>query len=174
MPQPVDPLRAFVALVLSVLLVVMVGWLLVIGKSLLLPIFIAVISVYVLVSASDRLGTLPVTRHFPEWARRIVVMAIFVLIIGALGLVMVGTVEQVMQRIPAYQDNLNALTQKVLGMFGITKAPNWQVIWDQISQRINLQRLAAFGLGSISSLLGVIFMVVVYASFLMGNGQLCP
>lgn len=66
MPQPVDPLRAFVALVLSVLLVVMVGWLLVIGKSLLLPIFIAVISVYILVNASEWLGQVPITRHFRD------------------------------------------------------------------------------------------------------------
>ena len=44
----------------AVVLAILTGWLLVIGKGLILPIFAAVISVYVLTTAADAMGRLPV------------------------------------------------------------------------------------------------------------------
>ena len=74
-----DPLRGLLAVVLGLALVVLVGLFLVIGKSLLLPIVVAVISVYVLIAASDAVGRLPGCRRLPEWLRRAVVLSTFLL-----------------------------------------------------------------------------------------------
>ena len=65
-----DPLRGLLGVVLGLALVALVGMFLVIGKSLILPIVVAVISVYVLIAASDAVGRLPGCRHLPEWLRR--------------------------------------------------------------------------------------------------------
>lgn len=63
----------FQNLVYATLFVILIGFILVIGKLLLLPIFVAIISVYVLVSASDWLGKQPFFRHAPAWTRRVLV-----------------------------------------------------------------------------------------------------
>ncbi|WP_367715628.1 AI-2E family transporter [Nitratireductor sp. GISD-1A_MAKvit] len=164
-----DPLRAFVVLVLAIILMVMVGWLLVIGKSVLMPIFIAVISVYVLLTASEALGRLPVIGLLPQWTRRALVLAIFVFALLVLASVMVGTAEQVIARLPVYQKNLAAMLSGILARFDIEEIPNLGTLIESLWGRINLQRLAALGLGSVGSLAGVIFMAVVYATFLMAE-----
>lgn len=166
--QP-DRWRAFVALVLAVQLVIMTGWLLVIGKNLLLPIFIAVISVYVLVTASDRLGQLPVTRRLPGWARHLIVLVAFFLAVMGLVGVIIGTAEQVIARLPAYQQNLQAVAQTLLGQVGMRDLPNWDGLMTRLTDAVRLQKLAAWGLGSVGSLGGVMFMAIVYASFLMAE-----
>lgn len=164
-----DPFRAFVALVLSVLLIVLVGYLLVIGKSILLPIFIAVISVYVLVAASETLGRVPILGRWPGWVRRLLVLLAFLAIVFALASVVIGTAQQVIDRSPFYQQNLESLVLKVLAWLGIEREPNWQALAQQVTQQVNMQKIAMFGLGSVSSLLGVATMVAVYAAFLMGE-----
>ena len=50
----------------AVVLAILAGWLLVIGKGLILPIFAAVISVYVLNTAADAMGRLPWLRRLPS------------------------------------------------------------------------------------------------------------
>lgn len=164
-----DPFRAFVTLVLAVLLMVLVGWLLVIGKAILLPIFTAVISVYILVSASDWLGRKPVIRVLPEWSRRVLVLAAFLCFVLFLAAVIVRSAQQVIDRAPGYQQNLVHITMRFLSLFGIEREPNWQALARQITEEVNLQKLAVFGLGSFGSLVSVIVMVAVYASFLMGE-----
>ncbi|WP_025029232.1 AI-2E family transporter [Nitratireductor aquibiodomus] len=169
MLEKTDPLRAFITLVLAVILTVLIGWILVVGRSVLMPIFIAVISVYVLLTASEALGRLPVLGRLPEWMRRGLVLAIFVLALVMLASVMVGTAEQVIARLPVYQKNLTDMLTGILSQFDIEEIPNLSTLIETLWGRINLQRLAAVGLGSVGSLAGVIFMAVVYSTFLMAE-----
>ncbi|WP_295805578.1 AI-2E family transporter [uncultured Nitratireductor sp.] len=164
-----DPLRAFATLVLAVVLAVMIGWLLVVGRAVLMPIFIAVISVYVLLTASEALGRVPVIGFLPEWVRRGLVLALFVLALIMLASVMVGTAEQVVARLPVYQKNLTTMLTDILSRFDIQEIPNLTTLIETLWGRINLQRLAAVGLGSVGSLAGIIFMAVVYSIFLMAE-----
>ena len=88
----IDPLRGLLGVVLGLALVALVGMFLVIGKSLILPIVVAVISVYVLIAASDAVGRLPGCRHLPEWLRRAIVLVLFLLAMMWLGGVMVSPI----------------------------------------------------------------------------------
>lgn len=53
----------FLNLVLSLALVLMIGWLLVVGQSILLPIVLAIIAVYILTTAAQALGRVPIFRR---------------------------------------------------------------------------------------------------------------
>ncbi len=161
--------RVFQNLVLTTLFVVLLGHLLIIGKSLLLPIFVAVISVYVLVSASAWLGRQPGTRHLPTWARRVIVLAAFILAIAVLSGVIIRTAGQVVVEIPTYQQNLKVLLGTVLNVVGVEMPTDWNVVWESTIGQINLQSVAASALGSAGALGGVVFLVVIYAAFLMGE-----
>lgn len=163
-----DPLRGLLAVVLSLVLVALAGLFLIVGKALLLPIFVAVISVYVLVAASDAIGRLPGGRRLPEWLRRTIVLLLFMLAVLVLGGVMVSTAGQVMERLPEYEKNVTALLNAVLSMFGARDFDLGR-LWQDAMQRIPLQQVAGMALGSISAAAGLISMVVVYAIFLMGE-----
>ncbi|WP_113154447.1 AI-2E family transporter [Nitratireductor sp. OM-1] len=169
MLQKADPLRAFTTLVMAVVLAVLIGWILVVGKSVLMPIFIAIISVYVLLTATAALARVPLIGLLPEWALRGVVLAIFVLVLLLLASVMVGTAEQVMARLPVYQKNLTDMLESISARFEIEEIPNLSTLIETLWGRINLQRIAAVGIGSVGSLAGVIFMAVIYSTFLMAE-----
>ncbi len=167
--QPGDPFERFVVLVLAVLLAVLLGWLLNIGKSLLLPIFIAVMSIYVLVGASAWLGRLPVIGRAPEWTRRLIVLAGFLAGVLLLLWVVLSTGTQLAERAPVYQKNLRILLDHVAATIGLGHVPDWDVLSSRLYAAIDLQALAVAALGSVSAFLGVTVMVVIYAMFLMGE-----
>ncbi|MDO5604564.1 MAG: AI-2E family transporter [Paracoccus sp. (in: a-proteobacteria)] len=163
-----DPLRGLLAVVLALVLVALVGMFLIMGKSLLLPVFVAVISVYVLVAASDAIGRLPGGRRLPDSLRRVVVLALFMLAVLVLGGVMVSTAGQVMERLPEYEKNVTTLLSALMSMIGAREF-DLAHLWQDAVQRIPVQRVAGAVLGSISAAAGLISMVVVYAIFLMSE-----
>ena len=95
----------FQNLVFASVFATLIGFLLVVGKSLLLPIFVAVISVYVLTAASDWLGKQPIVGFLPDWARRLLVLLAFIIAIVALTGVIIATAGQLIEEIPNYQKN---------------------------------------------------------------------
>lgn len=164
-----DPLRGLLTVVLGLALVALIGLFLVIGKALLLPIVVAVISVYVLIAASDAVGRLPGCRRLPEWLRRALVLAAFLLAVMWLGGVMVATAEQIRPRLPDYQKNVSGLVAQLTALAGIKGDPDWHRLWSDTFGTLRVQQVAGMLLGSISAAAGLIFMVVVYAVFLMGE-----
>ena len=148
---------------------VLIGFLLIVGKSILLPILVAVISVYILITASDWLGRQPVVGALPGWARRTLVLLGFIVAIIALTGVIIATAEELIEEIPNYQENLKLLATKVLVSLGRDVPADWSIVWQNTVGEIDIQSLAGSALGSLSSLGGVVFMVVIYAMFLMGE-----
>ncbi|MFV0493375.1 MAG: AI-2E family transporter [Pseudorhodobacter sp.] len=170
MPDRVsDPLRGLLGVVLGLALVALIGLFLVMGKSLLVPIFVAAISVYVLVAASDAIAELPVGSALPEWTRRLIVLALFLLAVIWLGGVMVSTAGQVRARLPEYQHNLTGLVLRIVRLLGIDDGRDWGNFLSETMNNIRLQQFAGPILSSISAAAGLIFMVVIYAMFLMGE-----
>ena len=146
----------------------LLGALLVIGKSFLLPILIALISVYVLVAASDGLGRVPGARHLPEMLRRGLVLIAFLLAVFLLGGVMVSTAGQIVQSLPEYEQNLTALFTKLQASFGLENV-DWLGLWRTVTENFSVEGFAKTALGSISAAAGLIFMVLIYAIFLMAE-----
>ena len=167
--DPRDPFRGFVALVLAVLLAALLGWLLSIGKDLLLPMLIAVMAIYVVVAASDAMGRLPVIGRAPEWTRRVMVLGGFLVGVALLLWVVLSTGSQLAERAPLYQKNLRTLADHVAIAAGLGQVPDWEALSARLYAAVDLQKLAVWALGSVSAFLGVTFMVVVYATFLLGE-----
>lgn len=163
-----ESLRGLLGVVLTLSLVVLVGFLLVVGKSVLLPIFVAVISVYVLVAASDAVARVPGARHLPEWVRRGVVLGLFLLVVNMLAGIMISTADEIGARLPEYRQNAAALLSRLLSLFGVDN-PDWRSMWQEAVDDIPVESVARTALASISAAAGLVFMVVIYAVFLMGE-----
>lgn len=164
-----DPLRGLFGIVLTLLLVMLTGHLLIIGKSFLLPIIVAVIAVYVLIAASNTLCRIPIMRHAPEWLRRLIILIFFLILVFWLGGVMVSTAGQVSRKIPEYQTNLMHLYARLTGYFELPMPPDINTLLMRLRDVAPLREIAGLALGSISSAAGLMFLVVIYATFLMGE-----
>jgi len=150
-------------------LVVVVGWLLVIGKNLLIPVFAAVISVYVLTTAAEAMGRMPVLRHVGSLWRHMLVLVLFILAFIGLGLVVAVTINQLIELAPVYRDNLETLAGQLANYVGIERHPTWEDIREATIGQLDLGAFITGLLGSVTSLGATIFLVVVYAGFLMGE-----
>ncbi len=168
-PAQTDPLRVLLGLVLALFLAVLVGHILVVGQALILPIVIAVIVVYILVTASQWIARQPGGRMLPDWLRQVLVIAAFTLMMALLAGVVASTASQLALRVPVYHANLTALVHDASAALGRQVAPDLAAGWSSLTTGLSLDALALHVLGSFASFGGVLFMVVIYAGFLIGE-----
>ncbi|WP_172298223.1 AI-2E family transporter [Pseudoruegeria sp. HB172150] len=159
----------FLNLVLAVLLVIAVGWLLYVGQNILLPILTAVIAVYIIVTAADALGRLPVLRVLPIFVLRLLILAGFIIAILAFAVVIAATVRDIVEVAPAYQANLQNLVQQVSGRFDVDSQQLWDEFRDVTIGQISLQTVLLSVLGGFTSVGASVFLVIIYAAFLIGE-----
>ncbi|MCC5974342.1 MAG: AI-2E family transporter [Rubellimicrobium sp.] len=164
-----DPLRILQTLTLSVLLMVLVGHILVTGRTILLPMVIAVITVYIHVTATDWLSRQPGGRLLPDWLRQIVVLAAFIAVIVVMGSIVTAMAGQVQERLPDYLANLTDLLDRAFGRFGFDDKPDLTGMWSSVQSSFSLEGMALNALGSFASLGGMIVVVILYASFLLAE-----
>ncbi len=156
-------------LVNAALLVVLAGFLIFIGKPVLLPILAAVIAVYVLLSASDALGRLPVIGRLPTSLRRFIVLLGFAVAVILLTGVVVGTVGQILREAPTYQTNIERLVARAADMAGLDERPDWKTIRDATLGRLSVQGLVNDVLLNVTNIGASVFLVIVYAAFLLSE-----
>jgi len=159
----------FLNLVLAVALVLMVGWLLLMGRSLLLPIIAATICVYVLTEAGRVMGEVPVLRILPPMLRLVMLLGLFSLVFIALGLVVAATVDDFIAAMPRYQANLEAMSGRVAERLGYDLPPTWEEAADLVFANVDLQATFIFLIGGITRFGLSAFMVVIYAGFIMAE-----
>ncbi|MEO1198776.1 MAG: AI-2E family transporter [Pseudomonadota bacterium] len=156
-------------LVLSLGLAVLIGWLLVVGQDLLLPIFTAIISVYVLITAADALSDLPVLNKLPSAVLKLLILVGFTLILAGLGLVVAVTVADLIALAPTYQANIDRLVTGIAETLGLEAQEVWTDLRAVTIDAVDLQALLVQVLGGFTSLGATVFLIVVYAAFLMSE-----
>ncbi|MCC5972176.1 MAG: AI-2E family transporter [Pararhodobacter sp.] len=166
MPATSDPASRLIVLSLSVLLVIMIGWLLMVGKSILMPIMIAILSVYVIATSSKAMARWPVTRRLPEFLRKILLGLMFILVLAALNWVVIVTARDLVALAPAYQANIERMITQGFGLFGLEENADWETIAEVVFGRIDMPMVIGGLAGSVGSMVGVLVLAVVYAVFL--------
>jgi predicted PurR-regulated permease PerM len=156
-------------IVLSIVLAILVGWLLFVGKGLLLPILTALIAVYVIISTADALHRLPVLSVMPVVALRFMILAGFAGILFGLSLVVVYTIRDIIALAPAYQANLLHILDGTARYFDIESEELWNRIRTLTIERVNLQSVAISALGAATHMSGTIFLIIVYSAFIIGE-----
>ncbi len=150
-------------------LALMVGWLLWIGKPVLLPIIAALIVVYVLSVAADSMTRLPVLGRLPGWARRVLILAAFAVAVTLLFVLVINNLAQVGAALARYESNLNALLTRFATLLEIEGEPTWQNVRRVTFDQIDTRSLVAPALLSLRSFGVTLFLVVLYAGFFMAE-----
>ncbi|WP_175955990.1 AI-2E family transporter [Schaalia sp. Marseille-Q2122] len=148
---------------------VLIGWLLVIGQSLLLPIILALIFVYIVAAFDKFLGRVPLLRHLPTWLRKISLYLVFIALVAGLATLISSTVQQLIFQAPLYQENLTKLFGELTSALPIERLPDWETARAAIVKRIDIQAWLSATASQLSSAGGMFFLILIYVFFLAGE-----
>lgn len=150
-------------------LAIMVGWLMWVGKPVLLPIIAALISVYVLSTAATWMERLPVVGRLPGWVRRSIVLIAFAAAVALLFFLVINNLAQVSTALVRYEANLDALATRFASLAGIGDEPTWENLRRVTFDQIDFGSWVAPALASLRGFGTFLFLTVLYAAFFMAE-----
>ena len=150
-------------------LTLMLGWLLWIGKPILLPVFAAVISVYILSTAAASMQALPILGRLPAWARRGLILILFAIVVVLLFILVINNLVQVVVILPQYESNLEQLITDNASILGIENEPTWENLRRATLDQIDLRAWMTPALLSLRGFGVTLFLVVLYSSFFIAE-----
>ena len=158
-------------LALALFIVIALGWLLMIGQSILLPIVTALIAVYVMISASDALHALPVFRLLPLSVLRFLRLSVFAAAILFLAVLAAATVREIASVAPIYEANLDTFLESVAVRFQLDRQALWQELRAVTIDAFDLRIVFLGLLGGFTNVSATVFLIVIYAAFLMSERE---
>ena len=153
----------------AIALTLMLGWLLWIGRPVLLPVIAATISVYVLSTAAESMKDFPVIDRLPAWVRRAIILLAFAVAVVFLFILVINNLAQVAAALPRYESNLDALVTQRASLLGIEDEPTWENVRRLTLDQVDLRSWVAPVLLSLRGFGVTLFLVVLYASFFMAE-----
>ncbi len=150
-------------------LTLMIGWILWIGKPVLLPVLAAVISVYILLTAAASMERLPVLGRLPPWARRAMILIVFAFVAILLFILVINNLAQVAAALPRYESKLELLVTRNASLLGIEDEPTWENLRKVTLDQLDFRSWIAPALLSLRSFGITLFLVVLYASFFIAE-----
>jgi predicted PurR-regulated permease PerM len=160
-----DRLRAAVH---GTVLLLIIGWVLTVGKAIFVPAVLGAVVVYVIVGLAHVLGRLPALGpRLPLQLRYLFSIAVIGLAFFLLAYLIMANKERAMTLAPQYQHSLLASIQQIAVQFGFETEPTWATLRQELLAQINLQRLFGSLLASLGSIVVTFVVVMLYATFLL-------
>lgn len=151
-------------------LAIMLGWLLWIGRPVLLPVIGAVISVYILSTAATAMRAIPILGRLPGWVLRGIALLLFALSLSALFILVINNLAQVATALTRYEANLNALAIQLAEFLGVTDEPTWANLQNMFFGEFHMRDWIAPALPQLRSFGATLFLIVLYSAFFMAEG----
>ena len=160
-----DRLRA---VVYGSVLMLIIGWVLYIGKTIFVPAVLGAVIVYVIVGLAHVLGRAPlIGPRLPLQLRYLFSVVVIGMAFLLLAYLIAANKERALQLAPQYQQSLLAAIQAIAVFFGVETEPTWTTLRQELMTQINLQRLLGSLLASLGSILVTLVVVFLYATFLL-------
>lgn len=169
MQQDLTATNTLARLVYLLLFIVLLGYLLKIGQSFLLPVLTSAISVYILVTLVDWLGRLPILCYSPLWLRHLLVFSGFIATMLGLSSIIISTGQQIVSSAPVYQANLEKMAMQLISQIGWIQDTDLGALRSIVMDKINVQYLLSSVISGLSSMAGMVILVMVYAIFLLSE-----
>ncbi|MCR9087068.1 MAG: AI-2E family transporter [Rhodobacteraceae bacterium] len=150
-------------------LAVLIGYVMVVGQAVLLPIVVAVMLAYVLVGAVETMRGWPVMGALPRWMLFSIALAIFGLAITSIGLVAIANLRSIATSAPQYQENILALLTRGAEAIGLRDMPTWGTLRALTLDRIDLGTFSIGLLGSLAAIGGYTVLIITYVAFLVAE-----
>lgn len=158
--------------VLATVLAVIIGWVLHIGKAVLVPIVFAVLLSYVILGLARMLQRLPVVgARVPGGLLVAFSVLAMVLALAAGAALLSSNIGKLVQMAPQLQESLLSVIQGSAAWLGIEFTPTWQSLRTDVLEQVSLQRLVGSAVVSLTTVLTTIGLVLLYVGFLLLERQ---
>lgn len=151
------------------MLAILIGFVMVVGKNVLLPIVVAVMLSYVLMGAVDAMDNVPVIGDLPRWMLYTLALAIFGLALSSIVLVAIANFRSIAAAAPTYQENIVALVTRLAERYELGDVPTWETLQALTFDRIDLRSASLGLLGTLASIAGFTVLIVTYVVFLVAE-----
>lgn len=158
-----------VNLVAAVALALMLGWILAIGRPVLLPLVAGMVLAYIVLGLSDLVARAPGLGAAPAAARYGLSLLLLGGTVGLLVWIVVGNIGQIRAAAPVYQERLLASIQAGAAWLGMETEPTWRTLREDLLRHVNLQRAFGVALASATAIVATAAVVVVYAGFMVAE-----
>ena len=134
------------------------------GKDLLLPFVLGVLFWFMMRGLKSTLEKIPFVKNkFPSWLKTILATGLFIVFIVGLFIILSSNIQHLSQSYSTYQPNVAAIIERINGFFNINIT---EAVQKQIGN-FNFGDLLRIVLNSFSDLLSNVFMIVLYALFIL-------
>ncbi len=153
----------------ATVLTLALGWLLVVGKTVILPVVVAIMLTYVLVGAVQGVLALPLGRRLPAWLAYVAVLTVFALGLTGISLMIVANLRDIARSELAVQDGLLALIERFAPWFGYGPSTDPDVLRGALLERLDLPGLSLDLLSTLASASGYTVLIATYMVFMVAE-----
>lgn len=146
-------------LIIAALIIV----LLIVGKTFLVPLFLAVVIWYLINAINELVQGIPaIGRFLPDWLSKTIATAMILGVLYLIGILVSDNIRQMVAAAPAYQSNLWLQLEDIFQRFGMD-VPDLDALIAELDIANILQQL----LGNVGAFVKGFVLVVIYVIFLL-------
>lgn len=148
---------------------IMIGWLLYIAQLVLIPIVIGIVAAYVIYTAAEALGRLPVLGRISRgWRRAFVLIGVLGAML-ALGAMVAHSVTRIQADLPVYIANLDILQWKLVKLLGLHDVPSLAEYAETVLDALDLVTVLPAVLSTLSGSGSFLLAAGLYAAFILSG-----
>lgn len=153
------------------LLICILGWLLVVGRDILIPLIIAVVIWYVLDTVARYFQSISFGGfHVPRMVAVLLALAISILLMLFIMDMIATNAMALAKDAPSYQLRIEAKVNHVLSIF----SSDMKLDMSRFNDLFNLERLVSWVVSAVSGFLGIASLVVIYIIFIVSEQAVLP
>jgi len=166
MPVVADALQRLAA---GVVLAVAAGYILYVGRPILVPLVLGLFIAYVFWTIVAWVRNAPlIGRFLPGWLAHVGALLLITVVIWGLVLLVANNIARVEGQLPTYQQNLESLLEQIAALLGLESVPTIeQLLRDEVVTRLDMGQLLGGAVGIVAALLGNLVVVFIYTGFVL-------
>lgn len=144
------------------------GWILHVGREVLVPLVFSVLVAYVIIGLAEQLARIPrLGRMLPVRARYALSVLIIMWALTWVSMLIVTNIGAVLASAPKFQATLLDAIHAGAERLGMETAPTWGSLRQSLLAQLNLQRLVGSTVASMLSVVATLIVVALYVTFLL-------
>jgi len=154
----------------ALMLATLAGWVMYVGRPVLVPIAFGIIATYVVFGLADLLRRIPYLGARLRSGFRYAIAATLLLVAVYVSVdLLLSDKDRLTALAPKYEATLLALLTKFAALLHIETEATWSAIRRDLLASVNVQAIVTAALSSVSSLLAAIVVVLLYAAFFLAE-----
>jgi predicted PurR-regulated permease PerM len=141
------------------------------GQAILMPVITALLAIYVVRGAAAAMARVPLLGRLPEGGRGALALLAMTALILLLSAMLAGSLQAIVAAAPVYEDRIEAVIDSVAGALGMEGDGLWEKARAGLAELIDIRSMLGWTLGSVGSIGSLIFMAVLYATFMLSERE---